>query len=63
MHDGLYGRSHLYSYVNDNGMWWKTVDWSVTEVSSLSSIQVHVLPSIIIGFGRDCFNRSDGVPP
>lgn len=33
MHDGLYGRSHLYSYVNDNGTWWKTVDWSVTEVS------------------------------
>lgn len=34
MHDGLYGRSHLYSYVNDNGMWWKTVDRSVTEVSN-----------------------------
>ncbi|KAI9464009.1 hypothetical protein BJY52DRAFT_1401276 [Lactarius psammicola] len=33
MHDGLYGRSHLYSYVNDNGTWWKTVDWAVTEVS------------------------------
>ncbi|KAI0299404.1 hypothetical protein B0F90DRAFT_1728429 [Multifurca ochricompacta] len=33
MHDGLYGRSHLYSYVNDNGTWWKTVDWVVTEVS------------------------------
>ncbi|KAH9035003.1 hypothetical protein EDB85DRAFT_1945300 [Lactarius pseudohatsudake] len=33
VHDGLYGRSHLYSYVNDNGTWWKTVDWAVTEVS------------------------------
>jgi len=33
VHDGLYGRSHLYSYVNDNGTWWKTVDWDVTEVS------------------------------
>ncbi|KAI0273871.1 hypothetical protein BGY98DRAFT_1090738 [Russula aff. rugulosa BPL654] len=33
MHDGVYGRSHLYSYVNDNGTWWKTVDWVVTEVS------------------------------
>jgi hypothetical protein len=33
MHDGVYGRSHLYSYVNDNGTWWKTVDWVVTEAS------------------------------
>ncbi|KAI9513480.1 hypothetical protein F5148DRAFT_1302495 [Russula earlei] len=33
MHDGLYGRTHLYSYVNDNGTWWKTVDWAVTEAS------------------------------
>lgn len=31
MHDGMYGRTHLYSYVNDNGTWWKTVDWAVTE--------------------------------
>lgn len=34
MHDGVYGRNHLYSYVNDNGTWWKTVDWVVTEASS-----------------------------
>jgi len=33
MHDGVYGRNHLYSYVNDNETWWKTVDWVVTEVS------------------------------
>ncbi|KAH9988118.1 hypothetical protein BJV74DRAFT_840135 [Russula compacta] len=33
MHNGLYGRDDLYSYVNDNGTWWKTVDWAVTEVS------------------------------
>ncbi|KAF8480009.1 hypothetical protein DFH94DRAFT_456712 [Russula ochroleuca] len=33
MHDGVYGRNHLYSYVNDNDTWWKTVDWVVTEVS------------------------------
>jgi len=35
MHDGVYGRSHLYSYVNDNGTWWKTVDWVVTEASDV----------------------------
>jgi hypothetical protein len=33
MHDGVYGRSHLYSYVNDSGTWWKTVDWVVEEAS------------------------------
>ncbi|KAI0267397.1 hypothetical protein BC834DRAFT_968906 [Gloeopeniophorella convolvens] len=31
MHDGMYGRKHLYSYVNDNGTWWRTVDWDATE--------------------------------
>ncbi|KAI0718526.1 hypothetical protein C8T65DRAFT_638279 [Cerioporus squamosus] len=33
VHDGLYGRSHLYSYVKQKGKWWKTVDHVVTEVS------------------------------
>ena len=32
VHDGLFGRSHLYSYVKQNGKWWKTVDYQVTEV-------------------------------
>ncbi|KAI0634033.1 hypothetical protein C8Q77DRAFT_1109415 [Trametes polyzona] len=32
VHDGLFGRSHLYSYVNYRGKWWKTVDYVVTEV-------------------------------
>ena len=40
MHDGVYGRSHLYSYVNDNGTWWKTLDWVVTEVSNVSPFPV-----------------------
>lgn len=33
VHDGLYGRNHLYSYVKSKGKWWKTVDHDVTEVS------------------------------
>ncbi|KAH8083351.1 hypothetical protein BXZ70DRAFT_958549 [Cristinia sonorae] len=33
VHDGLYGRNHLYSYVNQRGQWWKTVDYHVTQVS------------------------------
>ncbi|TFY68606.1 hypothetical protein EVJ58_g910 [Rhodofomes roseus] len=32
VHDGLYGRKHLYSYVKEKGMWWKTQDYIVTEV-------------------------------
>ena len=31
VHDGVYGRKHLYSYVKDKGTWWKTHDYIVTE--------------------------------
>ncbi|KAF5384210.1 hypothetical protein D9615_003376 [Tricholomella constricta] len=34
MHTGLPGRKQIYSYVQDNhGVWWKTIDYTVTEVS------------------------------
>ncbi|KAJ3557621.1 hypothetical protein NM688_g1374 [Phlebia brevispora] len=33
VHDGLAGRTRLYSYVKYKGVWWKTVDSLVTEVS------------------------------
>ncbi|KAK2460841.1 hypothetical protein APHAL10511_007311 [Amanita phalloides] len=34
IHTGLPGRKHIYSYVQDvEGIWWKTVDFTVTEVS------------------------------
>ncbi|KAJ7039735.1 hypothetical protein C8F04DRAFT_277914 [Mycena alexandri] len=33
VHTGLPGRKHIYSYVHDKGVWWKTVDYTVTEVS------------------------------
>ncbi|KAI0088313.1 hypothetical protein BDY19DRAFT_994221 [Irpex rosettiformis] len=33
VHDGLYGRNHLYSYVKFKNVWWKTVEYKVTEVS------------------------------
>ncbi|PFH51189.1 hypothetical protein AMATHDRAFT_59718 [Amanita thiersii Skay4041] len=33
VHSGLPGRKHIYSYVQDvEGTWWKTVDFTVTEV-------------------------------
>jgi hypothetical protein len=33
MHTGLPGRKQIYSYVQDNyGVWWKTLDYTVTEV-------------------------------
>ncbi|KAL5520705.1 hypothetical protein ACEPAF_2707 [Sanghuangporus sanghuang] len=33
VHDGLYGRSHLHSFILDNGRWWKCQDATVVEVS------------------------------
>ncbi|KAJ7510628.1 hypothetical protein B0H11DRAFT_2215383 [Mycena galericulata] len=33
VHTGLPGRKHIYSYVYDKGSWWKTVDYTVTEVT------------------------------
>lgn len=33
MHDGMIGRKHLYSYVNNRGTWWKTLDHDVSQVS------------------------------
>ena len=33
LHDGLFGRKHIYSYVQSKGVWWKTVDREVTEVN------------------------------
>ena len=32
VHDGFYGRGHLYSYVKQKGVWWKVVDHTSTEV-------------------------------
>lgn len=32
VHDGLYGRNHIYSYVRQGDVWWKTVDHVVNEV-------------------------------
>ncbi|EIN14456.1 hypothetical protein PUNSTDRAFT_140745 [Punctularia strigosozonata HHB-11173 SS5] len=33
VHDGLPGRSHLHSYTQVKGKWWKTVDWEVSEAA------------------------------
>ncbi|TBU42983.1 hypothetical protein BD309DRAFT_922591 [Dichomitus squalens] len=38
VHDGLYGRSHLYSYVKHKGQWWKTLDYHVTKVSEETAL-------------------------
>jgi hypothetical protein len=43
VHDGLFGRRQLYSYVKDKGVWWKSVDSDVTEV-------YHVLFSLSVEF-------------
>ncbi|KIJ59889.1 hypothetical protein HYDPIDRAFT_99805 [Hydnomerulius pinastri MD-312] len=33
MHDGLYGRKHLYSYVHDKSSWWKIADLVIEQVT------------------------------
>ncbi|KAG2366383.1 hypothetical protein BDR07DRAFT_1328292 [Suillus spraguei] len=33
VHDGLYGRKHLYSYVQEKGAWWRIEDTSISKVS------------------------------
>jgi hypothetical protein len=43
IHDGIFGRKHLYSYVEDKGKWWKTFDSAVTEVILASSLVVTLL--------------------
>lgn len=68
MHDGVYGRNHLYSYVNDNDTWWKTVDWDVTEASAIHLLLkglAHVHPPCVspIGFRRNSPDGSDRPPP
>ncbi|PCH34125.1 hypothetical protein WOLCODRAFT_113208 [Wolfiporia cocos MD-104 SS10] len=37
VHDGLFGRNHIYSYVKDRDTWWKTMDYSVTEARLIVS--------------------------
>lgn len=32
LHDGLYGRKHLYSYVRDRNKWWKIADTTIERV-------------------------------
>ncbi|KAI0340340.1 hypothetical protein BDW22DRAFT_1360280 [Trametopsis cervina] len=33
MHDGLYGRNHLYTYTKYKGAWWKAMEYDIHEVS------------------------------
>ncbi|KAG1752094.1 hypothetical protein EDB19DRAFT_1903493 [Suillus lakei] len=33
VHDGLYGRKHLYSYVQEKAAWWRIEDTSINQVS------------------------------
>lgn len=33
VHDGLYGRKHLYSYVQEKDAWWRIEDTSISQVS------------------------------
>ncbi|KAL6307660.1 hypothetical protein BKA93DRAFT_726897 [Sparassis latifolia] len=48
VHDGLFGRSHIYSYVKDKGIWWKTVDYAVTQVRSSPDLILQVSEDIVL---------------
>lgn len=39
MHDGFYGRNHLYSYVKHKGAWWKTTENAVFEVPETEVVE------------------------
>ncbi|KAI6014460.1 hypothetical protein PISMIDRAFT_26984 [Pisolithus microcarpus 441] len=39
MHDGLYGRKHLYCYVRDKGQWWKIADSLIEQVTEESVLR------------------------
>ena len=43
IHDGIFGRRHLYSYVEDKGKWWKTFGNTVTEVTTYSAFSITYL--------------------
>lgn len=44
IYTGIPGRKHLYSYVNEKGKWWKTVDNIIEEVRlsylTLASVKI-----------------------
>ncbi|KII90148.1 hypothetical protein PLICRDRAFT_174928 [Plicaturopsis crispa FD-325 SS-3] len=67
VHDGLFGRKHLYSYVQDQGKWWKTVDSLVDEVSEetvlndQSGIHLGAGPYLLL-YSR-ALPDADGPPP
>ncbi|KAG1903591.1 uncharacterized protein F5891DRAFT_77642 [Suillus fuscotomentosus] len=39
VHDGLYGRKHLYSYVQEKGVWWRIEDTSISQVSEVNVLE------------------------
>ncbi|KAH7882908.1 hypothetical protein F5I97DRAFT_1930528 [Phlebopus sp. FC_14] len=41
MHDGLYGRKHLYSYVHDKDAWWKIADSAIEQVTEETVLNDH----------------------
>jgi hypothetical protein len=48
MHDGLYGRKHLYSYVHDKSFWWKIADSLIEKVNNYQHTSIgHLLRNLI----------------
>ncbi|KAF9242275.1 hypothetical protein BU15DRAFT_44007 [Melanogaster broomeanus] len=61
MHDGLYGRKHLYSYVHDKSSWWKIADSLIEKVSEEVVLNDHT--GLHLGAGPYLLFYSRALPP
>lgn len=61
VHDGLYGRNRVYSYIKQRDKWWKTVDYQVTEVSLRSFVVFQILRLLVQVTEESVLNDSIGL--
>ncbi|KIJ37108.1 hypothetical protein M422DRAFT_33959 [Sphaerobolus stellatus SS14] len=62
MHDGLIGRSHIYTYTKDvAGRWWKIVDHQVTEVTEDIVLNDQTGLHLAAGPLLLCYVRADSI--
>ena len=60
---GIPGRKHLYSYVNEKGKWWKTVDNIIEEVRILNLTPSPATTDFKKGVGGYCPHRPNRFAP
>ena len=64
MHDGLFGRNDVYSYISHEQTWWKIADHNVVEVRNLRLFS-YIVPNDLVYAGprRDGDNRHNRFSP